>query len=221
MSIILTQSAARVRKQGPPSYSDQQEASMALTEHGALLTQQAMPPLTEIVRLGNSWYGKGTTATATVAQTLPTVAGDATLFNGEAAGGKSYVVEGVGFWAAASEGAAQILTIFAEPSIVALAALPATTDTPVIRNLQFRGQTYGGHAGISATVTVTDNGWLPIFTMNTAALTANKGMGAYIPLNGMFVIAPGFYLALCSSGVGTTMTIGYYFVWHEVQLNLV
>ena len=220
MSVILTQTATKVRRSGAPSYADGQEASFALSEHGALLVQQALPPMTELVRLGKTYYGKGTTTTATLNQTIPTTTAAATLYNGNSAGGASYLVHGVGFWTDVSGGAANLLTIYVEPSIVALATLPATSDTPVIRNCRFGAGVYGGSAGISHTVTVTDNGWLPIFTMDTAALTANKGIGTFIPLNGLFVVAPGYYLAAAACGTAATAEVGYYFVWSEVQLNL-
>jgi hypothetical protein len=193
---------------------------MGLNAKGEVLMAQGSAPLQELVRLGNSWYGKGVVTTAGLGQAVPTTAAASTLWNGEAAGGKSYVIQGVGYLADVSAGAAALLTIWAQPSIVATAAAPATAEAGVIRPLRFGKGTYGGGAIISQTVTVTDNGWLPLTTMNTAALTANKGIGGYIELNGLFIIPPGHHLAMHSSGTNTTMEVGYYYVWHEVQLAL-
>ena len=221
MSIVLTQSLTRVRKSTPPVYADQQEASIALTEQGAVIAQPATPRLTESVRLGSSWYGRGVVTTKTLNQVVPTTTAASTLWNGNAVGGKSLVVEGIGYFTDVSGGAANLLTIYAAPSIVASATVPTTAEAATFRNLRFGVGAYGGGAKISQTVTVTDTGWLPLVTIDTAALTTNKAIGGFIPLNGLFIIAPQFYLALAATGTAATMELGYYYVFHEVQLNLV
>ena len=218
--IAIRQTPSRVRKTGLPAYSDYQEVPVALSEHGAAFTQAAMPFLSEAVRLKNTWYGKGVVTTKTLEQVAPTTAAASTLWNGESEGGRSYVVNGVGFWCDTTGAVSNILTIYAEPSIVASATVPDTVETAVIRNCRFGAGTYAGSAKISQTVEVTDNGWVPLLTINTAGLIANKGIGGYIPLDGLFVIAPQYYLALHATGTAATMELGFYYVWQEVQLSL-
>jgi hypothetical protein len=193
---------------------------LQITKGGELITAEGLPKLTEIVRQGKSFYGKGVVTTATLNQTLPTTAAASTLWNGNGVGGASYVLEGVGIWTDVSGGAANVITPYIEPSIVFSATVPTTVEAGVIRNLRLGAGTYSGSAKISQTVTVTDNGWLALTTYNTAALTANLGIGMYIPLNGLFVIPPGYYVAMHSVGTAATAEVGYYYVWHEVQLDL-
>lgn len=191
-----------------------------LTGGGEQIVSEGLPPLTEIVRQGNSWYGLVTTHTHTLNQALPTIAAAATLWNGNATGGKSLVIEAVGYKQDVSGAAANISQMFAMPSIAAVATVPATAEAGSIRGLRL-GTTYGGNAKLSITVTVTDNGWIPLSgTLNTAALTATIGLGEYIPVNGLFIIPPGFYLALHCSGTAATAAFQSFFVWHEVQLEL-
>ena len=220
MGIVLTQSAARVRKSGVPAYSDAQEAPLALTEHGNLITQQGLPPLAEIVRQGNSYYGKGVVTSVSLGQVLPTTLAVSTLWNGEAAGGKSYVLEAVGFWSDVSAGAVSWYQLYGMPSIVSSAAAPTTAEVGIIRPLRVGKGAYGGSAKISQAVTVTDNGWLPLGPAVQATTTTALGMGDYVNLNGLFIIPPGYYFCLHVVGTNTTAEMGFFYVWHEVQMNL-
>ena len=217
-NFIVAQLPSRVRGVRP-EYGEGTDNALATTKGGELIVAEGLPKLTEIVRQGKSFYGKGVVTTATLNQTSPTTTAASTLWNGNGIGGPSFVLEGVGYVTDVSGGAANLLTIYIEPSIALATTVPATLEVGIIRPLRLGG-TYGGNAKISQTVTVTDNGWLPIHTMDTAALTANKGIGNYIPLNGLFIIPPGYYVALAACGTAATMEVGYYYVWHEVQLDL-
>lgn len=221
MSIVLTQAATRVRKGVSPNYSDGQEASIAINEHGSIITSQGLPPMAELVRQGNSWYGKSATTTTCLGQAVPTTTAQALIWNGEASGGKSYVIQSLGFWTDVSAGAASLFQLYAMPSIAAITVNPATTETAVIRPLRIGKGTYGGNAAFSRTVTVTDNGWLPIGqTFNSAALTATLGLAQMVEVNGLFIIPPGHTLSLAISSTNTTAEAGFIVVWHEVQMNL-
>jgi hypothetical protein len=192
---------------------------MALTESGSLIATQGLPPLTEIVRQGNSWYGKGVVTTASLGAAVPTTAAASTLWNGNSAGGKCLVIEALGCFADVSAGAACEFQMWAEPSIVISATVPSTVEAAAIRGLRL-GTTYAGSAKISQTVTVTDNGWIPIGPVVNVGVATSLGAGQFVNVNGLFIIPPGYYLAMHASATNTTIELGYFYIWHEVQLNL-
>ncbi len=185
---------------------------------GIYVTPDAAP-LAEIVRQGEVWYAKGTVTTATLNQVAPTTGAASSLWNGEAAGGKSLILLAVGLWSDVSGGAANIITPYILPSIVQSAAAPATAEADIIRGFRL-GDTYTGLATVSQTVTVTDNGWLALGTWDTAALTANKGMGYFIPLPVPFIIPPLYYVGLHAVGTAATAEFGFYYVFQERQIDI-
>jgi hypothetical protein len=58
--------------------------------------------------------------------------------------------------------------------------------------------------------------FLPIFTMDTAALTAQPMGDIYVPLDGTIVVPQGSYIALAASATATTSVLQVGFVWMEV-----
>jgi hypothetical protein len=202
-----------------PSFGEGIHAEVATTSGGSLITSQGQPELTEMVRQGQSWYGKGVVTSVSLGQVLPTTLAVSTLWNGNAAGGKSYVLDGVGFWSDVSAGAVSWYQLYGMPSIVTSATAPATAEVGIIRGLRL-GTTYAGNAKISQAVTVTDNGWLPLGNAVQATTTTALGMGNFTKLNGLFIIPPQYYFCLHVSGTNTTAEMGFFYVWHEVQLSL-
>jgi len=220
MSIVLTQQGTSVRRGAPPSLADTSEGKAALNRRGeAIVMDGGLPRLTEMVRLGKSYYAKGTVTTKTLSQVAPTTAAASTLWNGNSAGNDCYVLEGIGMWSDVSGAAANLVTPYIQPSIVTTAAAPATAETDIIRNLQIGKGVGDTNATVSQTVTVTDNGWLALGTFEL--LAANKGAGLYIPLNGLFIIPPGHHVALHAAGTAATAEFGFYYIWHEVAIDLV
>jgi hypothetical protein len=196
------------------------DGRLAVNNRGEMPVAQGLPPSAELVRLGGSFYGKqGTSVVALTTTLVPTTVAAATLFNGEPTGGKSYIVTAAGMITDVSAGAASSFTCYATTSILPLTTAPATTDVGPIRGL-LAGKVYGGKANIAKTVTVTDNGWIPVGPTIETALTATIGRSPGGALAEPIIIPPGFLLALAVNAVNTTVSGKCYFIWHEVQLDL-
>src|SRR5258708_4563727 len=83
-----------VRKQTVNAYNDQQVAGPAVNERGDLLTAWSLPPKTELAKLGQTWDVRIASGSAfTFVAAYPTTRAELVLFNGEAAGGKCYVLD--------------------------------------------------------------------------------------------------------------------------------
>lgn len=206
-----------------PAYGQGVRVPPSINNGGEQLIVNGTPPLTEMVRLGQSYYGKGVVTSISLGNVLPTTLACQTLWNGEAANGKSYVLEGVGFISDVAVSAESFFQIYVAPSILPLAAAPATAEVGIIRPLQAGHGTYSGKAIISQNVGVTDVGWIPIgkpFNIGYA-LHTTIGVSGYVPVNGLFIIPPGFYIGAHICGTETSAEALFFFIWHEVQLELV
>lgn len=204
------------------SFRDLSEGTLAdltVNPRHELVVAEGLPPGIELIRQGDSWYGKQTTSVVNLVTTaIPTTVAMAVLWNGETAGtGKSYIVTAAGCVQDVSEGAASYFQLFGELSIVT-ATQPATDDTAIIRGL-IAGKTYGGKAKISRTVTVTDNGWWPIGHPTTAtALSTTIAFAQGGRLDEPVIIPPGHFMALAVTAVNATGSGKCFFKWHEVTL---
>lgn len=67
----------------------------------------------------------------------------------------------------------------------------------------------------AGTVTNAGNMFLPLFTLDTAALTAQPMGDIYVPLDGTIVVPQGSYIALAASATATTSVLQVGFVWME------
>ena len=79
-----------------------------LNSQGAALAAFSLPLNSEVVRLGNSYVCGSTTAPVPVAVIPATGVCQLVLWNGEATGGKSYVIHRVGYTCTVSAGAALV-----------------------------------------------------------------------------------------------------------------
>src|SRR5438094_10006293 len=89
--------AHRVRGLFAGSYPENREdEQLHCNSRGDVLVAQGIPPLAEVVRLGDSWQVKTTTGTAALTA-LPTTTPGLCLWNGEPTGimGKCYVIDSV------------------------------------------------------------------------------------------------------------------------------
>jgi hypothetical protein len=96
---------------------------------GDQIVAQALPELTEMVRLGQSWQVKTTTGIAALSA-LPTTVSHLGLYNAEPATGKVYVIDSVASWEAVQDGTqSHQTTLFAMLNRGVITA-PANAFTP-------------------------------------------------------------------------------------------
>ena len=93
---MLVKAAARVRGLFAGNYAENDEDQQVLINNrGDHLVAQALPELTELVRLGDTWQVKLATGLAALTA-LPTTVAGISIYNGEPATGKCYIIEAFG-----------------------------------------------------------------------------------------------------------------------------
>lgn len=183
------------------------------------LVSQGLPDRTELVRQGNSWSTRLLTDVAGVL-TLPTTAAQHVFHNGEAAGGKSYILESVIFHVAVAptdvDGGAGLIFQLSKGAVTTVSAAQAV----LVNSLSGKGS-YGGLAAFDDANTIVDSGWTEL------PLGPGPGFGVQWTANhklysnfapGLIIIPPGVTFALCLMCIDTTMTGRPAFIWHEVQI---
>lgn len=215
---MLIKIAGRVRGLFAGNYPENREdEQFHLNTRGDQLVAQGLPELTEIVRLGDSWQVM--TATAIAALTAqPTTTGALNLWNGEPAGGKSYVIDSVG--------SVEVVVDATQSNCTAMFVMnnktpvAAPTDAALaIRSLS--GRTYGGRARTTVNATVTNDGWFP--TGNSAAPAPAAAGSAWKqfdwPLKGLYIVPPGGQFCVHAAKVAATASQMQFVIrWHEVQI---
>lgn len=209
----------RVRKLIVPTYSDQDEKIPAMNDRGELLVSPALLPKTELARLGQTWNVKIATASAfTHVAALPTTRAELVLFNGEAAGGKSYVIDSVWHLGITSMAAAGSVALLGQ--IVPNATAPTDNTSQLITSRN--GKTYNGYAKRAvAQTTMTADKWELLASSNSGGgATAQIGLATIAELNGGWILKPGDMLGVnvvAGTAAGTAI-MGI--TWHEVQLPI-
>lgn len=216
---MLMKIAGRVRGLFAGNYPENREdEQFHLNSRGDQIIAQGLPELTEIVRLGESWQVILSTGVAPLTG-VPTTTAALVLWNGEPAGGKSYVIDSAGCVDNAVDATqSNMSTLFV---MVGKPPVAAPTDAAlVIRSLS--GRTYGGRARtVVNPATVVNDGWFPAGTSApAAAAAAGSGWKALDwALKGMYIIPPGGSFNVHNVKVAATATQGLMFIrWHEVQL---
>ena len=195
------------------------ESNVALGDGLELLVQQTMPPMADLARLAQGWHILSAATAALTA--LPTTPAGHSLRNGEAAGGKSYIID--------SFGTVEIVIDATQGNSLALFAMmnkgttAALTDASLARG-SMNGRTYGGLVQTQAGATVVDEVWTPIGAASPAGATAYAGQVWRVTereCKGEWFVPPGgqFNIA-CAKLAATASQIRYFIRWHEVQLAL-
>lgn len=211
-----------VRKLYAQDYAEG-EGQLAINTRGDLSVVQGLPPRAELVRLGKSWNASIPTGSAFApVAAWPTTLANIILYNGEPAGGKTYVIDRA--WAAA------ITTIAAASSFALLAqnvgnqptvAAPAN-NAAVLKTSSNCRNNYDGNArlAIANSAFAIASQWDVIAAM-AASPSASIGASTYADLYGAYVVPPGgvFCLNVVASTAAGTMIQGL--SWHEVQLPIV
>lgn len=205
---------------GTPYRSMGDEESLKVNEHGSLRVVGALPSLAEIVKYGESYQVKTATPRAAIANAQPTTTAGLSLWNGENADGRCYVIERIGVLEVVVDTTQQNqLALFALNSLTPIAA---PTDAALsIRSLTGRS----GYAGKARTVdgaTVVDQGWFPHANSVAGAAAVAGGLFRVTEANvaGLYIVRPGGMFSVQASKLAATASQCVFFItWHEVVLN--
>lgn len=197
-----------------------EEKTIALTDLGDQFVVQANTPYAELTRQGGGYSAIATAAVAALVVRPGTVAAF-TLWNGEAVGGKSYVIDRLFTHNLVSTNALSFFGLWAcvhpagmvNPGIdIARSATNLTGNS---------GKTYGGSAVVGVGETVVDNGWYP-WSPSVEVTTAGVLPGAHMvaEVAGRLIVPPqgGISLQVVASLATEDFTTGC--SWYEVQLDL-
>lgn len=167
----------------------------------------------ELARLERSWSTIIPTGSAfTNVAAMPTTRAELLLHNGEATGGRSYLIDSISWMSLTSTAAATGVTVIYQVNTSAV-----TDDSAVLINSP-TGATYAGSATRDlALTTMTANKWT-IAGAVTGGAAASIGTGLVANIDGAIVLPPGYTLgvnAVVGTAVGTSI-MGI--AWSEVQL---
>lgn len=212
--------AHRIRGAFVGNYADNDEQQQShLNNRGDLIVTQALPELTEVVRMGDSW---GILSAATAALTaVPTTTAGHSLYNNEASNGKAYIIDSFGCVEIVTDATQQnSIALFAMNSFVG--SVNAPTDAALTKS-SMTGSSYGGRCRTVAGGTVVDNGWQP-HGPSTPGATAFAGAVWRVTeaqARGLYIVHPGgqFNIAVAKT-VATASQIRYFIRWHEVRINV-
>lgn len=207
---------ALVRSTTIPAYAQGSSNSLQANERGELLIAQALPRLTDLVRQGGSFV-KLSDAVACVTA-IPTTTAPHVFWNGEPAGGKTIVVEGLGWKCTTSAAAAARVGLAVCLNLTLSGSQPATADSATTVST-LNGKAYSGYLKSSHSVTVVDDIWWPIGDTVETALTATLPVHFYVPVEGKILIPPGGVLCVAAVATNATMAGKVALHFHQMQLT--
>lgn len=203
-------------------HSDEQ---VALTGQLEQLVAAGAAPYREITRMGRSFWTNTTTAVAAVVA-VPTTAVLLALYNNDADGGRSLVID----WVAAS-GAAKTAAAGQAQLLANLGQVRETAPTDAALSIK-KTNGLGGGTNDTRVRTIVSGTALPAATgvaanwFPLAAATgfpgaaATPGHGLYAAVDGRLIVPPGRYFAVTVLADVVGSTFYTYVGWHEVQLAL-
>jgi len=215
---MLMKIAGRVRGVFAPNYPENDEdQQLHINNRGEQLVAQALPELTTLVSLGDSWQVASATGLAALTA-LPTTTAGLSLWNGEPATGKCYAIDSFGSWEAVVDATqTDVTAIFACNNKTPVTA--PTDAALVIRSLS--GKSYGGKARTLAGGTITNDGW---FAHGTSGEMAAAAAGANWKVNevqcrGLYLVPPGgmFNVQAVKAAAAAAAQQFFFIRFHEVQ----
>lgn len=216
---MLVKIAGRVRGLFSGNYPENnEEEQMHVNNRGDQIIAQGLPELAEIVRMGDSWQILSAAATGLTG--LPTTTSGWSLWNGEPAGGKTYIIDSVAVFKVVID-TTQIdqLGLF-----VCNNRPPVTAPTDAAINPSgLSGKRYGGNMKFAAAVTVTNDGWFPAGTspVCSATIGGTAWQVTDVPLRGLYLVPPGGMFSLAAVEVTATASkLRAVIRWHEALLAL-
>ena len=177
---------------------------------------QYLPPGAVLTALGGSYQAMTVTAGAALV-VRPTTVPLATLWNGEAGGGKSLVIERAFAFNLVSSGPDTKYGIWLCVHPVGLAAI---VDTITTKNNQAGKAGYGGNARMALATAVVDDGWFPWIGGGETVTWPLPGSMVVAEVNGRIIIPPtaSISITVVATSIVNTFTAGFH--WHEVQIDL-
>ena len=197
-----------------------QDQVITVNNRGDQRVVQSLPPETELVRLGHSFSAQIPAASAfTLLITIPTTLAELSLQNGEATGGKSYVISR--FWVKAVTSMASACALTPLSQLVRPGTAQVADNAAVLRtNLAGSAMPSSAKLVMASTATgcMTDK-WNH---HGSAIVTPTTNIGAVIEVlcYGRYIVPPqgSFNLNAQESVSGGAAIAGI--EWHEVQLTL-
>ncbi len=190
-----------------------------LNEYNELIVTGGFPRYTEMTRRGTGYSVIATAAVAGLVVRPDTVAG-ITLYNGEAAGGPSYIVDRIFTHCLVAGGEAGTGSLWACIHPAGMTA-PTADIAPSATNWTGpTGKTYNGLGIVDVGATVVDNGWYPWGTV-TLPPTALPGAVISVEVGGRLIVPPtgAISLQVVTSVNDETYTSGL--SWYEEEQDLV
>jgi len=198
------------------------DTGLEVNNHGDLLMAEALPPRTELARMGCMWTCSIPTASAfTYVAAWPTTRAEIVLYNPAAAGGVSLVITSAWLYGITSMAAAQPMTLIGQ-LVPVVATVPADNAAVLARSRNGK-RNYNGiaiRAIANTTAGQTTNLWDVLATSLVPAPTTNLGAAVFADLYGGYVVPPQGVFALnavAGTAAGTAI-IGV--TWAEVLLTL-
>ena len=184
--------------------------------YGNAYIAQVLPPYAVLSTEGNGWQVMATAAVAALI-VRPSTTSLGTLWNGEADGGKSYIIDRIFTQQLVSAAAASRWGIWACVHPIGMAAV--TADITAIKSMAGKSS-YGGTARFDVGATVGDNGWFPYGEPHdTETVGILGGSQSCVDVFGQLVIpyTAGISLHAVAASVGVTLAVG--FSWFEVPIT--
>jgi hypothetical protein len=211
--------------------SNREDEQLHLSGQAELLIAFGAAPYQEIVRQGRAFMVNTTTAVATVVA-VPSTAYGFGIWNGEADGGRSYVIDAVAALFTVNGGAALVqdgiigclgLVREANPTNTQLTPKQmngmGNADTKV-RTIVAADNPYAGGAGTVLVTTGIAGNWFPIGNSVNSAVNALPGYQIVANVDGRIIVPPGRLFLLHTLGSVNTSSAQLYIWWHEkVILN--
>ena len=194
-----------------------EEVNVKVTRHGTVLSSQYLPRGAALTAKGESWQVMTTSAVACLV-VRPTDTAHFTLYNGEAPGGKSYIIERA-FAHALVTGAAQaFFHIWLCCHDVGMTA-PAADITAIRSN---RGiANYGGNAICDVGATVVDDGWFPWGpSCEVEGTGVLPGSIVCAEVNGRIIVPPTAAISIAPVASTTDVDCVCGFQWYEEIIDL-
>lgn len=168
-----------------------------------------------------STFVAGSTTDVAPVAAIPTTAAHFAILNGEASGGKTYIITSVSLLTTTSAAAAQTLTLLANNLPAPVSAAGGFAGTAALGPKSLGGSA-STRAGVYSAVTIVNSGlWHPVTpSVNEGAQTANIGQSVWAYVRGIYYVPPGgiFCLAGFCSAAGSAKC-QLYVTWEEQQLT--